>query len=1214
MKSILRTFLLLILGLFIVSAIAFGWVYNTTEGLQFALNRAQPYLPKELQLGTVQGTLAHGTQIDSVEWRSESMNISGKNISIKCHWLELLFDQVWCSNIHSENINIVTYGNEQESFSSDLHELPIPPDVRLPWIIRLDEVEANSITLLSQSISSQQTLSETQIDDVLLEKFLWQGNALSVENIEAQINQVNLKMSAELSPQDGWPATINAQVKALGHALTLDVSGELLKQSKGKLVFQTSELSEETVRAQGDFELDYNAGKPKLKLLTTLADARLDRIASELVVVQATNQLSLDWPRLESKLSSQFTFNKDELELNQSLQVQSLLDWRHLASGNLVLAGNLEQTVDQYMSLDQIIRPNVPVSLPTQIDLDWRLSNGALELTKGNFQLSEISATVLASANVNKLPYEDLSVSIKTNMDKQPDWLITNIEHLNSVNKLSHKNTHSPLEISSNGSLANITMPQIRAEKLSWNYKSNEKLNVAILLDEAYVELNDLPTLKLHDLQLNANGLLKKHQFQLSTKINQADFEATGEGVLDTGWTLKDFRSTLKHNDQSASITSTQMELLDSGLTIDNLCLQQRGYWCNTGSLVQSDWHLSSSLKLFDVATIQSWSDVLGFSLPFELAGVLNGSATVSGKSDQINQFDIDLKSPVLSFQDTSSALVFTEMVFKSSHQNKTYQLAATWEHFAEQSQWSHFELSSAAGSGQLIAQVNTLNDWSIALEQPQIATNLSSTTSEDSMSFLFEIPISNFQLNLSLQQDKLLGDTYVQLFDNDWAKLDWQSNWPMNTDSRIKGNGEFSLTQFDWLKRWQSRIDELDINWQHKTTFSGTLAHPNFTGNGQLKVQEFVMEELGLNIKDSYLDIQSVMDTFTLQGTLLNQQGKLDLNGEVKISPELSGFANLKGDKLTIIDSKEQKIVVSPKLFAEYKDNHLNVNGDLLIDEAKISVNKIPQNKVSVSEDQILLVNPKLNPSPFTYRVALNLALGETASFTGLGLSSDITGKLKLLAETGQAIKLEGQLRLINGKFEAYKQALEIEQGQLIFLGAADNPGIQIAASRKIDDIKVGVYADGSLLDPKLTLFSEPAMPEENIVALLLTGRSIESLSSNEGNALANAVIGLGVEGANRIAGKIGQALGIESIKITSSSTAETSRVNIETQVNERLSVGYGTTIDSQNQTQTGWIIEYKLTPKLSFEAISGEEISTSLTYRTKFGRDKKNEKESEN
>ncbi|WDE02398.1 translocation/assembly module TamB domain-containing protein [Thalassomonas actiniarum] len=56
---------------------------------------------------------------------------------------------------------------------------------------------------------------------------------------------------------------------------------------------------------------------------------------------------------------------------------------------------------------------------------------------------------------------------------------------------------------------------------------------------------------------------------------------------------------------------------------------------------------------------------------------------------------------------------------------------------------------------------------------------------------------------------------------------------------------------------------------------------------------------------------------------------------------------------------------------------------------------------------------------------------------------------------------------------------------------------------------------------------------------------------------------------------------------------------MSIGASINSRLNVRYGTGINADNDIEAGWIIEYRLSPEISFEAISGNEIGTSISYK---------------
>jgi translocation and assembly module TamB len=59
------------------------------------------------------------------------------------------------------------------------------------------------------------------------------------------------------------------------------------------------------------------------------------------------------------------------------------------------------------------------------------------------------------------------------------------------------------------------------------------------------------------------------------------------------------------------------------------------------------------------------------------------------------------------------------------------------------------------------------------------------------------------------------------------------------------------------------------------------------------------------------------------------------------------------------------------------------------------------------------------------------------------------------------------------------------------LFLITSENPSIQYRAVPIVDDIKVGIIADGTIHNTRFTLFSEPKMADENVLSLLITDRN---------------------------------------------------------------------------------------------------------------------------
>ena len=92
--------------------------------------------------------------------------------------------------------------------------------------------------------------------------------------------------------------------------------------------------------------------------------------------------------------------------------------------------------------------------------------------------------------------------------------------------------------------------------------------------------------------------------------------------------------------------------------------------------------------------------------------------------------------------------------------------------------------------------------------------------------------------------------------------------------------------------------------------------------------------------------------------------------------------------------------------------------------------------------------------------------------------------------AQIEQATQVTGQIRLLAGKLDVQGKSFDIESGTVTFVGDPGNPMISVTAGWTAED-GTHVYADylGPLKTGKVTLRSEPARPQNEIVALILFG-----------------------------------------------------------------------------------------------------------------------------
>jgi translocation and assembly module TamB len=65
------------------------------------------------------------------------------------------------------------------------------------------------------------------------------------------------------------------------------------------------------------------------------------------------------------------------------------------------------------------------------------------------------------------------------------------------------------------------------------------------------------------------------------------------------------------------------------------------------------------------------------------------------------------------------------------------------------------------------------------------------------------------------------------------------------------------------------------------------------------------------------------------------------------------------------------------------------------------------------------------------------------------------------------------------------------------------------------------------------LSVFSEPAMPQQDQLSYLVLGRPLESASASESSAMSRAALALGLKGGNFVSERINKNLGLDEFGI---------------------------------------------------------------------------------
>ncbi|WP_343070130.1 translocation/assembly module TamB domain-containing protein [Aminobacter carboxidus] len=158
-----------------------------------------------------------------------------------------------------------------------------------------------------------------------------------------------------------------------------------------------------------------------------------------------------------------------------------------------------------------------------------------------------------------------------------------------------------------------------------------------------------------------------------------------------------------------------------------------------------------------------------------------------------------------------------------------------------------------------------------------------------------------------------------------------------------------------------------------------------------------------------------------------------------------------------------------------------------------------------------------------------------------GRGLDAELGGSLRLSGSSAspQAV---GEFTLRRGRLSILGKRLNFTSGSVGFSGSLV-PTINFAAETTAGDATVTIGITGEANNPKFAFSSVPALPEDEVLARLIFGRSMSNLSPLQIAQLADAAAQMaGIGGSTSLLSSLRATLGVDDIDIKTNEQGDTS------------------------------------------------------------------------
>ncbi len=394
--------------------------------------------------------------------------------------------------------------------------------------------------------------------------------------------------------------------------------------------------------------------------------------------------------------------------------------------------------------------------------------------------------------------------------------------------------------------------------------------------------------------------------------------------------------------------------------------------------------------------------------------------------------------------------------------------------------------------------------------------------------------------------------------------------------------------------------------------TPQGTAGGFRLVGKAALERGRFELPN-GLRLRD--VEISAVSDgqgTLTMKGQAISGGGRMTLAASSARSQQggIEGTFTAKGERFQLINQPEAQVFVSPDLELRVAEHRADITGRIHVPFARIETAQVPSSAASSSSDVVFVEDTLATQATAQVHTKVLVALGDSVTFNGFGLTGRLTGSIDVEDERGHPTRGTGEIQIVNGKYRAFGNELTIDPGRFVFGGGSiDNPGLDVRAYRGLTTQNimagsgemVGVNLRGTLRRPELSVFSSPPMSESEIMSYLVFGRPTSTGSSSEQSALASAASLIAMQQGTSIAGDIGKKFSLDDAYLESGQEAKETSFVAGKYLSPKLYVSYAAGLFEQTNT---FRARYSLTNSWTLQAESGKDSSTDILYRFERGK----------
>ncbi|MFN3630702.1 MAG: translocation/assembly module TamB domain-containing protein, partial [Casimicrobiaceae bacterium] len=429
---------------------------------------------------------------------------------------------------------------------------------------------------------------------------------------------------------------------------------------------------------------------------------------------------------------------------------------------------------------------------------------------------------------------------------------------------------------------------------------------------------------------------------------------------------------------------------------------------------------------------------------------------------------------------------------------------------------------------------------------------------------------------------------------------------WP-TAASPLEGAVLLALTDLAPFTAWRPATGRRAGRARGRVELGGELATP--TLRGSFDAERLTARNLreGIALDQGRLRIEADGERWRIsEGRFRAGEGTIGLVGEGRFTEGAPFSLRIDLDRAQLLGRSDRALVASGALGLGADRERVELLGALRLDRGRIdlAVSDAP----TLSEDVIVRrgasgvgdtgASGTGQAAGGRLRVDVSVDLGEDLRIRGRGLEAGLRGEVRASTDPlRRDLRLDGEVRVVGGRYRAYGQDLEIERGVIRLAGPPEAARLDLLAlrARSTPDDAVGLAITGTAARPEVAVYSVPPRNERDALALLVTGRSASELEGREAELVQAAALALLMGEREGLAAR----LGLDTLAVSRPGGGDTV-LTVGKQITDRLYLGY-----ERGLTSARGVFEllYRITNRLSVRLRSGDETAIDAFLQLRLG-----------